>query len=553
MSTSTTGSEPGGPDQAAWHGGSNEPGTVAVIGLGKIGLPLASKYAASGWRVIGVDVSDEVVGSVNRGVSHVLEEPGVAELLADAHERGAISATTDHAAAAGEADVIVMVVPLMLDASASPDYSLMDAATEAMARGLRPRTLVVYETTLPVGDTAGRYGLMIEQASGLRSGDVDRGFFLAFSPERVFSGRILADLARYPKLVGGVDASSTQRAMAFYRSVLEAEIWDLGSAEAAEFAKLAETTYRDVNIALANEFARYAETLGDVDILRVIAAANSQPYSHIHQPGIGVGGHCIPVYPHFLLTRAAMPLVRSARATNDAQIGHAISRIEDVIGPIDATNVLVLGLTYRHGVHELAYSRGVALVAELRSRGANVTACDPLLSDEEIGRTGATPHHWGDSSDAEVIVTQTADPLWARLAVQRYPSLRVLYDGRNSLRDLETTGFCPLSRPWSRVRLIGRAVASVNSLLLFVPRRLHNRRRILTHHCQKRRTAPSRTPAPRGLRAIRLIRPIDVPTEIVLVQPSLRSVDPASCLCASFRFPSPLRPAAGPPLVASEQ
>ncbi len=126
---------------------------------------------------------------------------------------------------------------------------------------------------------------------------------MAFSPERLYSGTCFRNLATYPKLVGGIGPASTARAAAFYACVLDAEVVAMSTAEAAEFAKLADTTYRDVNIALANEFARYAERIG-VDILEVIAAANSQPYSHIHQPGLGVGGHCIPVYPHFLLSRA---------------------------------------------------------------------------------------------------------------------------------------------------------------------------------------------------------------------------------------------------------
>jgi nucleotide sugar dehydrogenase len=437
MTVSSTNSEHSAQGQTGWCGEPDKPGTVAVVGLGKIGLPLASQYASAGWRVIGVDVIDEVVDGVNRGVSHVLEEPGVAGLVASAHERGAISATTDHAAAARQADVVIMAVPIMLDASASPDYRFMDAATEAFARGLRPGALVVYETTLPVGDTAGRYRPMIEHASGLNMQDTDRGFYLAFSPERVYSGRILTDLQRYPKLVGGVDSPSARRAVAFYRSVLEAEVWDLGSAEAAEFAKLAETTYRDVNIALANEFARYAESVGNVDITRVIEAANSQPFSHIHQPGIGVGGHCIPVYPHFLLSRgAALDLVRAARKINDAQTSHAIACVEEAVETLENASVLVLGLTYRHGVRELAYSRGVALVSELLAKGARVAACDPLMGEDEIRAIGALPHRWGEPSDAIVIVTQTADPLWATLDTRDHESLRVFYDGRNSLRDL---------------------------------------------------------------------------------------------------------------------
>jgi nucleotide sugar dehydrogenase len=212
----------------------------------------------------------------------------------------------------------------------------------------------------------------------------------------------------------------------------------MSNAEAAEFSKLAETTYRDVNIALANEFANYAERAG-VDILEVIDAANSQPYSHIHQPGIGVGGHCIPVYPHFLLSRAPeLTLVDASRKANDGQVGRAIRIVETAIGGLARTDVLVLGLTYRHGVKELAYSRALPLIADLKARGARVFAFDPLLDDAEIRRLGAEPWSWGTSAPSfRAVITQTADPRWADLDPAWFPSLVVVLDGRNSLRGLK--------------------------------------------------------------------------------------------------------------------
>ena len=201
----------------------------------------------------------------------------------------------------------------------------------------------------------------------------------------------------------------------------------MSSAEAAEFAKLADTTYRDVNIALANEFARYADRVG-VDILEVIAAANSQPYSHIHQPGLGVGGHCIPVYPHFLLDRAPeLGLVaRAARGQRRAgRAGHRPAGRRRSAG-WPACAVLVLGLTYREGVKELAYSRALPLIAGLRERGARVLAFDPLLTDAEIERPGAEPWSWGDAApDVDAIVTQTADRAWRTLEPAWFPRLRV--------------------------------------------------------------------------------------------------------------------------------
>ena len=272
------------------------------------------------------------------------------------------------------------------------------------------------------------------EASGLV---LDEDLFVAFSPERLYSGAALRNLATYPKLVGGLGRASTERATSFYDSVLDADVVAMSSAEAAEFAKLADTTYRDVNIALANEFARYADRIG-VDVTEVIAAANSQPYSHIHQPGLGVGGHCIPVYPHFLLDRAPeLELVALARSVNDGQVDVVLDAMADALGPLDGQTVLVLGLTYRAGVKELAYSRALPLIARLRERGARPLAHDPLLTDDEVARTGAAPWTWGRADpDVRAIVTQTADPRWCALEAGWFPGLRLMVDGRNSVHDL---------------------------------------------------------------------------------------------------------------------
>jgi nucleotide sugar dehydrogenase len=416
-----------------WSGAPGTAGTVAVVGAGKMGLPLAAQFADHGWHVVAVDVQQSVVDSINEGRSHVAEEPGLAELVASAHARGRLRATTDGTAAARDADVVVLIVPVMLDDAKQPDYRYMDSAVATIAPGVHAGSLVIFETTLPVGDTRDRFTPRLEAASGLTA---DRDFFVAFSPERLYSGAALRNLATYPKLVGGVGAASTARAATFYDSVLDAEIVAMSNAEAAEFSKLADTTYRDVNIALANQFARYAERVG-VDIHEVIAAANSQPYSHIHQPGIGVGGHCIPVYPHFLLSRAPeLELVAESRRTNDGQVALAVAAVAEELGGLRGTPVLVLGLTYRHGVHELAYSRALALITELAAAGALVSAADPLMTADEIARLGATPWTWGTPGPFRAIVTQTADPQFARLDATWFPDLEVVFDGRDSLRDL---------------------------------------------------------------------------------------------------------------------
>ena len=250
--------------------------TVVVVGLGKLGLPLAVQFATRGFNVEGADIDPRVVETVNRGVPPFSEEAGLDKLLAGVVSAGRLRATTDTAAAVGRSQTVVVVVPLLVDDAGVPDFRSLDAATADIARGLTDSTLVIYETTLPVTTTRRRFVPMLESGSGQTCG---ASLFVAFSPERVFVGRVFQDLRRYPKLVGGVDLPSAERAVEFYERALEFDeradlarangVWDLGSAEAAELAKLAETTYRDVNIGLANEFAKFSESAG-IDVFKVI-------------------------------------------------------------------------------------------------------------------------------------------------------------------------------------------------------------------------------------------------------------------------------------------
>jgi nucleotide sugar dehydrogenase len=417
-----------------WTGEPGTAGRAVVVGAGKMGLPLAVQFARHGWNVTAVDVNPDVVAAINEGRSHVAEEPGLADGVAETHAAGRLHATTDAAAATREADVVVLIVPVMLDDAQQPDYRYMDSAVDSIAGGVHSGVTIIFETTLPVGDTRSRFAPRLEAATGLMA---ETDFFVAFSPERLYSGAVFANLATYPKLVGGMGAESGRRAANFYDSVLDAEIVAMSCAEAAEFSKIADTTYRDVNIALANDFARYADRVG-VDIQEVIDGANSQPYSHIHQPGLGVGGHCIPVYPHLLLSRAPdLEVVAVARRTNDAQVGAAIKSLEALLGGLDDVPILVLGLTYREAVKELAYSRALPLIERLSFHGAEVAAYDPLLTIEEMLRCCAAPYEWGQPAPFRAIVTQTADKLWERLDFSLFPALEVILDGRNSLREIE--------------------------------------------------------------------------------------------------------------------
>lgn len=411
---------------------------IAVIALGKIGLPLAVQFAAKGHEVVGVDINPGLVGAVNAGREPFPGEAELAERLAELVPAGRLRATTDYADAVPGADAVVVVVPLFVDDDTwQPDFGAMESATRDLATHLSPGALVSYETTLPVGTTRHRWKPLIEEVSGLVEG---RDFHLVFSPERVLTGRIFADLRRYPKLVGGLDAAGAARAVTFYEEVLDFDerpdldrpngVWDLGSAEAAELAKLAETTFRDVNIALANQYAIFAAQHG-IDVNQVIDASNSQPYSHIHRPGIAVGGHCIPVYPRlYLFNDPAATVVRAAREANAAMPAYAVGLLADAVGPLTGRRVVVLGASYRGRVKETAFSGVFPTVAALRAAGAEPLVHDPMFTDDELAAYGFTPYRLGEPVDAAIV--QADHPEYRDLGPADLPGVQVLLDGRNA-------------------------------------------------------------------------------------------------------------------------
>ncbi len=405
---------------------------IAVVGLGHIGLPLAVQYACRGHDVVGCDRDRAIVDAINAGRSPHDDEDAVSRLVPELVASGRLRATTDDAEGVRGVEAVVMIVAVAVDEARQVDYRAIDAATGDVAHGLRPGTLVIYETTLPVGTTRDRFGPMLEAGSGLT---LDRDLFLAFSPERVLVGRVLVDLRRYPKIVGGTSPRSTERALAFYRAVLDdgTEVRAVSSAEAAEMTKLAETTYRDVNIALANEYANFAAPRG-IDVTEVIAAANSQPYSHVHQPGVGVGGHCIPVYPHFLFNDdPSLRIPRLAREINDGMARYVVDLIEERIGSLDDQPALVLGIGYRGDVREDAFSTAFRLRDELLAAGARVYGHDPLFEAAHLRDAGFEPYALDDPVPVTVAILQADHSAYRHLDIAALPGLRLFVDGRNAV------------------------------------------------------------------------------------------------------------------------
>lgn len=427
---------------------------IAVVGIGKIGLPLAVQFASKGHSVTGIDINPRLVALVNDSLEPFPGEKNLAESLLKTVESGNLEATTSYEDAIPNSDIIVVVVPLFVDEHDNPDFGWMDSATESIGGNLSKDTLVIYETTLPIGTTRQRWKPRLEEASGLIEGD---DFHVVFSPERVLTGRVFEDLRKYPKLVGGLSGPGARKAQSFYEAVIDFEIrddlsqpngvWDLGSAEAAEMAKLAETTYRDVNIALANQFARHAEEVG-VDVYKVIEACNSQPFSHIHRPGISVGGHCIPVYPRLYLSTDTRPgVVRAARELNADMPNAMVSRLAESLGSLSGARVLILGVAYRSGVKEDAFSGVYPLAHELEKRGAQPQVLDPYYSDEEIKGLGLTP--LTKTTDIEAIIVHTDHASFREYSTSDFPQVRCVLDGRNLLDPQSWAGtkFLSLGKP----------------------------------------------------------------------------------------------------------
>jgi len=369
---------------------------VAVYGLGKMGLPLAAVYGDVTGNAIGVDVDPDVVDTVNAGKSHVADEPGLGDLVGDLVDRDALRATTNGDVAAREARIHVVIVPTLVDDANDPDLSIVESVVDDVAAGLDHGDLVVVESTVPPRTCRDVVAPTLADKSGL---DEDQ-FGVAFCPERTASGRALQDIrGAYPKVVGGIDDESGRVAELVYGEITDNDVVRVADATTAETVKVLEGVYRDVNIALANELGQYARDL-DVSVVDAIEAANTQPYCDLHTPGAGVGGHCIPYYPYFLIDQfeTASPLLETARRVNDTMPTYVAGRTRDELDllGVDPTgaDVLVMGLTYRPGVAETRETPALPIVDALATTCASVDVVDPVLDDttafEAAGATTVT-------------------------------------------------------------------------------------------------------------------------------------------------------------------
>lgn len=378
---------------------------ICVLGLGYIGLPTASTLATHGIRVIGVDINQHVIETLQNGNIHI-HEPGLRTVVESALGSGNLAVSLQPQEA--DAFLIAVPTPFYEDKYGEYDgrkYRLADmravtSATEAILPYLRKGNLVILESTSPPRTTVDLVRPILER-SGLKAG---MDFYLCYSPERVLPGQILRELIENARVVGGITPESAEAGCALYATFVKGEIIAT-DATTAEMVKLMENTTRDINIAIANEFARLAEKFG-VDVWEAIRLANRHPRINILNPGPGVGGHCISVDPWFLVETAPelTSLIYHARQVNDGQPRFVLEKVKQVLGSLKGRKIAALGLAFKPDVDDLRESPAAEVVHLLQKEGAQVKAWEPFKPDAQLNNIHMAASLESAVEDAEAVI-----------------------------------------------------------------------------------------------------------------------------------------------------
>jgi len=418
--------------------------TVSVYGLGRVGIPLALAWLRAGAKVIGVDVNEDWVNSLNSLKFTIRDEPELTPLLKDFIKHGRFKATTDGVSASRESNVKLITVPTLINLKTLEfDLSALKSALQWIASGLNVGDLVIIESSVPPTTTEKIAKPILEEVSRLK---VEDDFGLAFSPERVFIGRALRDIEEnYPKIIGGIGPKSSRAAASLYECIAKKGVIILSNSTAAELSKLFEGIYRDVNIALANELSILCRKL-NVDFMEIRTASNSQPYCHLHIPGVGVGGACIPIYPQFTIKIAEeygveMPLTSLARRINDEMPKYTVKLLleafKEIGKPIENSSIAILGLAFRGNISDTRLTPVYSLIDELIKLKVNIKVHDPYVEYDSkleenniplLSLEGAV-----ENVDAIVIATDHNQFKKLNLAklVEKAKKPVILIDGRN--------------------------------------------------------------------------------------------------------------------------
>ncbi|MFH1774298.1 MAG: nucleotide sugar dehydrogenase [Methanobacteriota archaeon] len=414
---------------------------IGVIGLGYVGLPMAALFADRGYKVRGADINAEIVEEINLGRAKI-NESGVAGLVRKVVSIGLLSATTNVAEVVRESDVIIIVVQTPVDEKGAPDLRALESACRVVAQNLSKGKLVIIESTVPPGAIE-RIIIPILESSSLKAGG---DFYLAYSPERAMPTKTLEEIQTNSRIIGGVDRESAELAKELYRNIARGELI-LSDVKTVEVVKLIENTYRDVNIALANEIALLCEKLG-VDALKAIEIANKHPRVHLHLPGAGVGGHCIPKDPHFLIHKAEelgleLRVIKAAREVNENMPQHILELIKKALKSVNKTfddsKISILGIAYKGNTDDARGTPSKKIIEGLLQTNCKVFSHDPLVSQDFGGKFSNDLSEVLRDSDCVVIVTD--HDVYKRMDLKEFaknlkkPS--VIVDGRRILNPKE--------------------------------------------------------------------------------------------------------------------
>jgi UDP-N-acetyl-D-glucosamine dehydrogenase len=416
---------------------------VGVIGLGYVGLPLAVEFAHAGFKAVGFEVDARKADAINRGESYIIDVPSasVAELV----KGDRLQATTDFSALA-DTDIIIICVPTPLRKTKEPDVSYILAAAEKIQATLRPGQLVILESTTYPGTTDEVLRPMFD-AKGL---ELERDYFLAFSPERIDPGNERFNTKNIPKVVGGISPGSTEVAAAAYEAIVE-RVHRVSSARVAETCKLLENTFRAVNIGMVNELSQLCYTLG-IDTWEVIEAAATKPFGFMaFYPGPGIGGHCIPLDPHYLSWKARMHgfearFISLAEEVNSRMPEHVAALVTDGLNrqrkAVNGSRILVLGVAYKRDIDDMRESPALAIIEKLHKLGGEVSYHDPYVPEMRLegGERMASVELSEENvagADCVVIVTdhRKVDYRWVAARA------RLVVDSRNATRELRGEEF----------------------------------------------------------------------------------------------------------------
>ena len=364
--------------------------TIAVVGQGKMGLPISAVLLKAGYKVVGVEIDEELVENINKGIFQEIREPGVLEAIKLGLQSNKYYASISIEETLISADIIIIVIPIVLDENNIPNLTPITELYENLGQNLQVGQLIIQETTLPIGTTEDVLLPILEIHSGLTAG---KDFGLGFSPERSYIGKVLEDITKnYPKIIGGIDSKSTERIALFFDSFVEKGVIRMSSPRAAEAVKVFKGVFRDINIAIANELSKVCEKL-DLDFFEIRHAVNSEPSGNILLPGAGVGGHCIPVYPHFFIQAAKnlgiQPnLVKAGREVNLSMPQHVVNKITQNLEfydkKLNIAKIVLLGLSYRGNVKEYRYSPTLEIIDILNNIEVDVYLHDPLFTNSEV-------------------------------------------------------------------------------------------------------------------------------------------------------------------------